>query len=64
MRHNIQLCSEIKFINSLHNSYKSYLNSCLHEGKMSKGLFFVKLNKSKDVRNEIILQISNKYNKV
>lgn len=57
------MCNEIKFINSLHDSYKKYLNSCLHDGKMPKGLFFAKLNKSKDTRDEIILQISQKYNK-
>lgn len=60
MRINTKACNEIVFLNSLHNSYKSYLNSCLHDGKMSKGLFFAKLNKSKEVREQIILEITLK----
>ncbi len=60
MRLNTQTCGEIAFLNSLHNSYKGYLNSCLHDGKMSKGLFFAKLNKSKEVRDLIALEITIK----
>ncbi len=60
MRQNTHTCGEIVFLNSLHNSYKSYLNSCLDAGKMSKGLFFAKLNKSKDVRDKIALEITLK----
>nr|DAT05605.1 MAG TPA: hypothetical protein [Caudoviricetes sp.] len=61
MRHNIEQCNELKFINSLHNAYKAYLNSQLHSGNMSKALFFTKLNKSKEVRDSIILETSLKY---
>lgn len=61
MRHNIEQCNELKFINSLHNAYKAYLNSQLHSGNMNKALFFTKLNKSKEVRDSIILETSLKY---
>jgi hypothetical protein len=37
------------------------LDSQTHSGNMSKALFFTKLNKSKEVRDSIILETSLKY---
>lgn len=60
MRLNTRTCSEIAFLNSLHNSYKGYLKDCLNDGKISKGLSFAKLNQSNELRSQIALELTLK----